>query len=269
MIFLRWIILLCLFASSMVQAEVAVPEFQAYVTDLTNTLTTEQIASLENKLVQLEQAKGSQVAVLIVPTTDPETIEQFSLRVVEKWKLGRKKVDDGVLLLVAKEGENRAVRIEVSYGLEGVIPDAIANRITDEYIVPAFKQDDYYGGIDQAVEKLTGLIQGEALPEPEQTADEEGWLSMVIVGVVVIGSVLRMIFGRIVGASVAAGLAGAAGMLLGGVLAGLTVGIIAFVFVLSNSRGIGGFGGGRGGSGGVFKGGGGGRFGGGGATGRW
>ena len=126
MIFLRWIILFCLFASSMVQAEVAVPEFQAYVTDQTNTLTTEQIASLENKLVQLEQAKGSQVAVLIVPTTDPETIEQFSLRVVEKWKLGRKKVDDGVLLLVAKEGENRAVRIEVSYGLEGVIPDAIA-----------------------------------------------------------------------------------------------------------------------------------------------
>ena len=118
MIFLRWIILLCLFASSMVQAEVAVPEFQAYVTDLTNTLTSEQIASLENKLVQLEQAKGSQVAVLIVPTTDPETIEQFSLRVVEKWKLGRKKVDDGVLLLVAKEGENRAVRIEVGYGLE-------------------------------------------------------------------------------------------------------------------------------------------------------
>lgn len=279
MFFLRGIALCLLFATSMVQAEVAVPVpvLTSRVTDLTQTLAADQITQLENKLVQLEQTKGSQIAILIVPTTQPETIEQFSIRVVDQWKLGRKGVDDGVLLLVAKD--DRTVRIEVGYGLEGVIPDAIANRIINEYIVPAFKQGDFFGGIDQAVQKISGLIQGEPLPEPKQTSSsEESWMPLLIIGVVVVGSVLRMIFGRMMGASAAAGLAGIAGMVLGGLFTGLVVALIVFIFVVADSRsgggrgggfGSGGFGGGRsGGFGGGFSGGGGG-FGGGGASGRW
>ena len=255
----------------MVQAEVAVPEFKSLVTDLTNTLTTPQIEQLNQKLTQFEQQKGSQIAILIVPTTEPEEIEQFSIRVVENWKLGRKKIDDGVLLLIAKD--DRAVRIEVSYGLEGAIPDALANRITDEFMAPLFKQGDYFSGIDVGIQKLIDLIQGEPLPEPnqaidEQSGDEQSWMSLLIVLVLFVGSILRATFGRIVGAGIAGGLAGVAGMVLGGMAMGFVAGLIAFVFVASNLRG-GRFGGGGGFGGGGFKGGGGGRFGGGGATGRW
>jgi uncharacterized protein len=262
-----------MFVAAMAQAEVVVPVLNARVTDLTQTLSAGEISQLENKLAQLEQAKGSQLAILIVPTTQPEAIEQFSIRVVDQWKLGRKGVDDGVLLLVAKD--DRTVRIEVGYGLEGAIPDAIANRVINEFIVPAFKQGDFFGGIDQAVEKISGLIQGEPLPEPqpEPTNINDSWLPLLIIFVVVVGSVLRMIFGRMLGASAAAGLAGVAGMMLGGLFMGIIVGLVVFVFVVADSRGRGGYGGGGlggggfGGSGG-FSGGGGG-FGGGGASGRW
>lgn len=261
----------------MVQAEVAVPEFKSLVTDLTNTLTTPQIEQLNQKLTQFEQQKGSQIAILIVPTTEPEEIEQFSIRVVENWKLGRKNIDDGVLLLIAKD--DRAVRIEVSYGLEGAIPDALANRITDEFMVPLFKQGDYFSGIDVGIQKLIDLIQGEPLPEPnqaideqsgaEQSEDEQSWMPILIVLVLFVGRFLRAIFGRVVGAGIAGGLAGVAATVLGGIAIGFAAALIAFVFVISNSRG-GFFGGGAGGGfGGGFKGGGGGRFGGGGATGRW
>ena len=122
-------------------AQVAVPELKTYVTDLTRTLTPNQQDSLVQLLKSLDLRKGSQIAVLLVPTTQPETIEQYAIRVADAWKLGRKGIDDGALLLVALD--DRAVRIEVGRGLEGALPDAVANRITDEIIVPFFKQGDY------------------------------------------------------------------------------------------------------------------------------
>jgi len=142
-----------------------IPPLTARVSDVTGTLTADQRAALEAKLATFEASKGSQVAVLLVPTTQPESIEQYSLRVVEQWKLGRKKVDDGVLLIVAKD--DRKVRIEVGYGLEGVLPDAIAKRIVEEAIVPRFKAGDFYGGITAGVDRILRVIEGEALPPPE------------------------------------------------------------------------------------------------------
>ena len=131
---------------------VPVPALAARVTDLTGTLTPEQVAALDSKLGSFEQAKGSQVAVLVVPTTRPEEIEQYAIRLADAWKLGRKGVDDGAILLVARD--DRKVRIEVGYGLEGVLPDATANRIIDEDIVPRFRSGDYYGGIDAGVDRI-------------------------------------------------------------------------------------------------------------------
>lgn len=143
-------------------AQVAVPALSARVTDLTAILTSEQKAALEQTLAAFEQRKGSQIAVLIVPTTAPETIEQYSLRVVEQWKLGRKGVDDGALLLIARD--DRKLRIEAGYGLEGALNDAVCKRIVDEIIVPHLRQGDFYGGIAAGVERMIAVIDGEALP---------------------------------------------------------------------------------------------------------
>ena len=140
-------------------AQVAVPELRSPVTDLTSTLTPEQVTALDQKLRAFEQRKGSQLAVLIVPTTQPEAIEQFSIRVVEAWKLGRRGVDDGVLLLVAKD--DRAVRIEVAYGLEGALPDVIADRIVEQVVVPRFRNGQFYEGINEAVDRIIGVLDGE------------------------------------------------------------------------------------------------------------
>jgi uncharacterized protein len=263
---------LLLLATSLARAEVAVPELRARVTDLTQTLSSDQRQQLEQRLAALEQAKGSQLAILILPTTQPETIEQFSIRVVEQWKLGRKGVDDGVLLLVAKD--DRAVRIEVGYGLEGAIPDAIANRVIDEFIIPAFKQGDFYGGLSQGVERLSGLIQGEPLPIPSaedyEVPDDVfrfGILIFFILFFYTIGAILRKIFGRLLGALVAACIVGIPIGLMGDWIIGFAMGYFVFMMMIGGSGGAGRFGGGRGGSGG-FRGGGG-RFGGGGASGRW
>ncbi|HSD60573.1 MAG TPA: YgcG family protein, partial [Burkholderiales bacterium] len=154
------------------RAEVPVPPLQARVTDLTRTLSGGQQAALERRLAAFEQKKGSQVAVLIVPSTRPETIEQYAIRVAEQWKLGRKGVDDGALLLVAKD--DREVRIEVGYGLEGVLPDATAKRIISEVIVPRFRQGDFAGGIDAGVGRMISVIEGEPLPPPQQRASGGG-----------------------------------------------------------------------------------------------
>src|SRR5574340_907947 len=134
-----------LFSAFLAVADVAVPPLKSRVTDLTGTLSANEAVQLEQKLAAFEEKKGSQIAVLIVPTTQPETIEQYAIRVAEAWKLGRKGVDDGVLLLIAKN--DRTLRIEVGYGLEGVLPDAIAKRIIDELIVPAFRQGDFAAGL--------------------------------------------------------------------------------------------------------------------------
>jgi uncharacterized protein len=256
-------------------AEVAVPVLKARVTDLTNTLTLAQVASIEQQLLALEQRKGSQLAVLIVPTTQPEAIEQYSLRVVEAWKLGRKGVDDGMLLIIAKN--DRALRIEVGYGLEGVIPDAIAKRVIAETIVPYFKQNDFAGGIQAGITQLIKLVDGEPLPPPKTQSrnDKSAPMSMLFIVVIVaavIGQVLSAVFGRFVGSGLAAAAVGGLGWLaLGSVLMAGLAALVVFIAVFSgiNLAGlIGSFGGGRSGGSGGFGGGGGG-FGGGGASGRW
>ncbi|MDP2832599.1 MAG: YgcG family protein [Pseudomonadota bacterium] len=272
---------LCLFLSfiaSPAWAEMPVPPLQARVTDLTATLDANSKQALEAKLAALEQAKGAQIAVLIVAATAPESIEQYALRVAEAWKLGRKGIDDGALLLIAKD--ERALRIEVGYGLEGAIPDALAKRIIAEIIVPRFKAGDFPGGIAAGVEALIKLVEGEPLPAPKQGVSGDALkglgdsLPMAMMFIFVIGSVLRMVFGRLVGAGVAGAVAFlGAWLLLGGWLIGLIVALVAFVFVLAGGR-VGGFGGSLGGNlgggrGGGGFGGGGGGFGGGGASGRW
>ena len=153
-----------LFSAFLAIADVAVPPLKARVTDLTGTLSASEANQLEQKLAAFEAKKGSQIAVLIVPTTQPETIEQYSIRVAEAWKLGRKGIDDGALLVIAKQ--DRALRIEVGYGLEGVLPDAIAKRIIEETIVPRLRQGNFAGGIDAGIDKIMGVIQGEPLPPP-------------------------------------------------------------------------------------------------------
>jgi uncharacterized protein len=278
----RFNLLLCIFlllASALAWAETPVPALNARVTDLTNTLDAASKQALEGKLAALEQARGAQVAVLIVAGTQPESIEQYALRVAETWKLGRKGIDDGALLLVAKD--ERALRIEVGYGLEGAIPDAVAKRIIAEIIVPRFKAGDFAGGVSAGVDALIGLVQGEALPQPQapRTGGMGEILPFLMMFIFVAGGILRMLFGRLAGAGVAGGVAFlGAWLLLGGVLMALFVALLAFVFTLAGggrgARGFGGFGGFGGGGGGGWGGGGGfggggGGFGGGGASGRW
>ena len=160
-----WALLACLFIGP-ARAEVPVPALAARVTDLTGTLSKEQRAALEETLKAIEEQTTAQIAVLLVPSTAPETIEQYSMRVVEAWKLGRKGVDNGLLLLVAKN--DRKLRMEVGYGLEGTIPDAIARRVIAETITPHFKQGDYAGGIQAGVMQLTALIAGKLPANPEE-----------------------------------------------------------------------------------------------------
>ncbi|MDO8706137.1 MAG: YgcG family protein [Sulfuricaulis sp.] len=270
---------LCVFAVSLACAEVAVPPLAARVTDLTGTLAPSQRDTLERELQAFESRKGSQIAVLIVPTTQPEEIEQYSIRVADAWKLGRKGIQDGVILLIAKD--DRALRIEVGYGLEGVIPDAVGNRIVNEIIVPFFKQGDFYGGIHAGVNRLIRLIDGEPLPPP--AARDRSWaglrdlLPFGFIAVLIGGGLLRALFGRMVGAGVAGGVvAVVAWIMLGSLLTALVAAIMVFLFVLMagvrmGPSGYGGWGGGMGGGGfggGGFSGGGGG-FGGGGASGKW
>lgn len=281
---LRWLslFLLCLLHFTATAEEVAVPSLTARVTDLTGTLTADQRATLETKLQALEVQKGSQIAVLMVPTTKPEEIEQYSIRVVEQWKLGRKKVDDGVLLLIAKD--DRKLRIEVGFGLEGALPDAIAKRIIAEDISPHFKQGDFYGGIVAGITRIDAVIQGEQLPPPAQrsnnkndTSGIENYLFFLIIFALVSGSFLKRILGTLPGGLVNGGLIGLITLFIGGgILFAIIFGIIAFVFSLINSGNSGGFGGGGFGGGGGFSGGGGGGFsgggggfGGGGASGDW
>jgi len=270
-------LLLALLLIGAAQAEVAVPPPTQRVTDLTATLDAGQTQSLEARLAAFEQQKGAQLAVLIVPTTQPETIEQYGLRVVEAWKLGRKGVDDGVLLLVAKD--DRALRIEVGYGLEGALNDATANRIVEEIIVPHFKSGEFYSGIEAGIAAIIKVIEGEPLPPPKKLSVAAGqdMQSLMFIGfviVVAVGGMLRAMLGRVPAALLLGGvLGGLAWLLLASALIALLAGLAAFVFVLlggiGRGMGGGGFGGGGGSFGGGGFGGGGGGFGGGGASGRW
>jgi uncharacterized protein len=280
----RWLapFLLLLFFFAAARAEVPVPPLAARVTDLTGTLSAGEKSSLEQRLAAFEQQKGSQIAVLIVATTRPETIEQYGIRVADAWKLGRKGVDDGALLLVAKD--DRQLRIEVGYGLEGVLPDAIAKRIIEEDIVPRFRAGDFAGGIQAGVGRMLSVIEGESLPPPkrgarrDQGADYGSLLGLGFVLVFVVGGVLRAVMGRLPAASVVGGIAGiVAWIAISSLIAAAVLALIAFVLTLGGGAGRGwssrggwsrgGWGGGGFGGGGWSGGGGG--FGGGGASGRW
>lgn len=262
-------------------AQLAIPPLQQRVTDLAATLSTTQRQQLEETLGQIETSRGAQVAVLIVNSTLPETIEEYALRVAEKWQLGRKGIDDGVLLVVAKE--DRALRFEVGYGLEGAIPDAVSKRVISEVITPYFKRNDFYGGIDAGIRQIDRLIEGERLPPADNRpgnardgAPNSNSLGAILVAALIGGGILRAMFGRLLGATLTAGVVAFLSWLLFSSLAmALVIGLIALFFSLfSGGRGMMGGGGfpgggwGRGGGGGGFGGRGGG-FGGGGASGRW
>src|SRR3984885_9595334 len=196
-------------------ADVAVPPLIGRVVDKTATLSSSDIASLDQTLKNFEARKGSQVAVLIVPTTQPETIEQYSLRVAEAWKVGRKKIDDGAILVVAKD--DRKLRIEVGYGLEGALNDVTAKRIIDEVITPKFRNSDFGGGISDGVSRILRVIDGEPLPAPAPRQRQgNGLLSNIdplnpflIVAVIVVGGIFCGIFGRLLGSLATGGLVAA------------------------------------------------------------
>ena len=270
-------------------ALVAVPQLTGRVVDRTGTLTSGDIAQLTQKLADLQTRKGSQIAVLIVPTTDGEPIEQFSLRVAEAWKIGRKKVDDGALLVVAKN--DRRLRIEIGYGLEGVLTDVTSKRIIDEIITPKFKSGDFAGGISAGVDRVIGLTNGEKLPEPEpphwDSSNFDAFNPFWLLFAFVISSILRSALGRLIGSIATGGVVAVlAWFLLGSIGVALAAGALAFILTmiidLTPSSGGGTSSGWSGGtsSGGWSSGsssssdsggfsGGGGSFGGGGASGRW
>jgi uncharacterized protein len=279
-------------SGALAQALRPVPPLKTRVTDLTSTLTSAQQALLESRLAEFEARKGAQIAVLIIPSTQPEEIEQYSIRVVDAWKLGRAKPDDGALLLVAKD--DRIMRIEVGRGLEGALTDLVSKRIISDTITPLFRQGDFAGGITAGVEQMIRVVDGEPLPEPDQQwgggAERLADMLPFLLGVVFVGSaVLRALFGRALGSVATGGVTGGMAWWLTQVL-GLAagVGIVALIISLllgfggggrwSSRPGHGGWtsggwggvgsGGGFGRGGGGF-GGGGGSFGGGGASGRW
>tara|TARA_B110000977_G_scaffold35707_1_gene47737 strand:- start:3168 stop:3995 length:828 start_codon:yes stop_codon:yes gene_type:complete len=253
-------------------AMVEVPPFTARVVDLTQTLSESEQAALEAKLKRFEEAKGSQIAVLLVPTTQPDEIEQYSIRVVDEWKVGRKSVDDGVLILIAID--DRKMRIEVGYGLEGAIPDLYAKRIINETLTPKFKQGDFAGGIAAATDQIIGLIDGEPLPAPSKknvgASQLEDLLPMLLFGGMISGIFLKGIFGNFFGSALNGGLVGSVVFFIGLSLFGAGIlSVIAFFFTIIMGNRGGGFGGYPGGGslgGGGFGGGG---FGGGGASGSW
>lgn len=277
--FLLFALLLTGAAIGAAHAEIAVPPLKQRVNDITATLNAQQIQTLESGLADFEAAKGAQLSVLIVPTTQPESIEQFSLRVVEAWKLGRKGVDDGALLIVAKD--DRALRIEVGYGLEGVLNDATANRIIEEIIVPRFKRGEFYAGIEAGTAAMMQVVGGEPLPAPKRSSANakvniDSLLMIGLVLVFVVGGMLRTLLGRFPAALLmGAGLGLLAWWTVVPLFMAVLAGLGAFFMVLLGGagRGFGGGGFGRGGlGGGGFGGGfggGGGGFGGGGASGRW
>ena len=271
------------------------PKLTGRVNDLTGTLTAEQQATLEDKLAAFEARKGSQIVVLVVATTDPEDIVNYSYRVAHNWKLGRAKINDGALLIVAKN--DRELRIEVGRALEGALTDLTAHRIISDTIVPLFRQGDFYGGINAGLDQMIRIADGEPLPPPDlewQGASEKNISHLVpfLFVAVFFGSVvLRSMFGRGLGALIAGVVSGGLVYFAGqSLFVALVAAVLAFLFALisgfsgggmwSSYPRTGGWGGGFGsGSGGSWRGGsgsvgggfrgGGGNFNGGGASGRW
>ena len=259
-----------------------IPALTGRVVDETGALTAEEKRSLEANLQAFEQRKGSQIAVLITGTTFPEPIESYSIRVADAWKIGRKGVNDGILVVVAKS--DRVMRLEVGYGLEGAIPDAVARRLIDEVFIPGFREGHFYEGLSAGIDRMIKVIDGEPLPEVSQSDGGRGdarsiesYFVLFIVATLALGGLLRRLLGRLPAALVVgAGIGFLAWLIVAPMLVALLVGAIAFGVTLFGGSGLpgrlggGGFGGGGGfsGGGGGFSGGGGG-FGGGGASGRW
>jgi uncharacterized protein len=287
--------LLLLVVGPLAWAQQAVPALTAHAMDATGTLTTAQLQQLDSKLAAFEKERGSQLVVLMVSTTQPEDIAAYANRVAATWKIGRKEVGDGLLLIVAKE--DRKVRIEVARTLEGAIPDLTARRVIDQTITPFFKQGNFSGGLDAGVTQLIALVKGEALPLPD-AADKQGaggagfeWMDLAIfmfIAIPVVGGIARGILGNQLGSLATAGVAGGIAMLVtASVVLAVLAAMAAFILSLfasfrgAGGRGVGsggtggGFGGGGssggfgGSSGGGFSSGGGGSFGGGGASGGW
>lgn len=285
------IFILCLPAFGALAAGelIAIPALKARVTDLTATLPAGQTAELEAQLAAFEAKKGSQIVVLVLPTTQPETIEQFGIRLLDAWKIGRKSIDDGAILIVAKD--DRRLRIEVGYGLEGALNDATAKRIISETITPKFKAGDLPGGIAAGVAAIIAVVDGEPLPDAPMAKPTGGDAlggfanldeTSLLIGLAFAalgGAILRHFLGNLLGSGVVGGLsAGLGWMLTGSVLGALAGAGIGFVVALigldlllsglfnSGRSGGGGSGGGFGGGG---FGGGGGSGGGGGASGSW
>ena len=280
--------------------EVPVPQLQSRVTDTTGTLDAQTIQSLTQSLSTLETEKGAQIAVLIIPTTGTESIDQYAVRAFEQWKLGRERVDDGILFVVAKD--DRRMRIEVGYGLEGAVPDLLAGRIIREQVAPKFQQGDFAGGVTAGVNSLIGLVQGEDLPAPAEDptgqngSNEDSWWDFALFGLVFVLALPPVIAGVAGGVLIFM----ASGSLVFSVLGGMALFVISLAIRAARGGGPGGggpgsggsrrgrwgragmagglggwaAGGSRGGSSGGFSGGGGfggggGRSGGGGASGGW
>ena len=280
-------------------ADVAVPPLVGRVVDRTGTLSSTDVDSLNQAIRAFESRKGSQVAVLVVPTTDGESIEQFSLRVAEAWKIGRKKIDDGVLLVIAKN--DRKLRIEVGYGLEGALTDVTSKRIIDEIITPRFRNSDFGGGISAGVDRILRVVEGEKLPAPPQRQQTEpqqrmqpSWLlehvnplnPFNIFAIFIVGAIMRTTLGRLIGAVATGGIVALlAWFFVQSLALAFIAGFIVFLFALlgdfatptSGGRGSssGGWSGGgssdwsSSSSSSSDSGGGGGSFGGGGASGSW
>ncbi len=270
-----------LLAFCAVAEDAPIPPLTGRVVDLNGALTAGQKRELEASLEAFEKRKGSQIAVLIAGTTFPEPIESFAIRVAEAWKIGRKGVDDGVVVVIAKS--DQAMRLEVGYGLEGAVPDAIAKRLIEEEFVPKFREGNFYDGLRSGLDRLMRVIDGEPLPAPKLEAGRgseprsiEAYLVLFMAIVIAVGGVLRTLFGRLPAATiVGAGTGLLAWLIVAPVVVAALVGIVGFVFTLAGGGYRGGWGGGVGGGfggggfgGGGFSGGGGG-FGGGGASGRW
>jgi uncharacterized protein len=270
-----------------------IPPLSAHVTDLTQTLSAGEKSALEAKLADWEARTTNQLAVLIVPTTQPEPIEAYAIRVAEKWQIGRKGRDNGVLFLVAKD--DKKMRIEVGYGFEGALTDATARRIIAENVAPHFREGRFAAGIDAGVDRIINVVaEGKPLPprasaEPKRARggfDFGTMLLLLLIVVPLVGRVLRSIFGRLVGSTVGAGVVGAAAWFVAGSIAisvlAAIVGFVVMIFagaaplvggrrggVIVPTGGWGGGGGGWSGGGGGGWSGGGGSFGGGGASGGW
>ena len=294
---IRMLLALCaglLLMHSLTQAQQAIPALTAHVIDHSATLDAAQLEQLEAKLAAFERSHGAQIVLLLVPTTQPEDIASYTQRVADSWKIGRKGIGDGLLLVVAKS--DRKVRMEVAKALEGAIPDLASKRVIDEAITPRFRQGDFAGGLEAASEQIMALISAEALPEPARTSVLKGvrvgfdWIDLAVFiffAVPVVAGVARRVMGTRLGSLVTGGAVGVIALLITSslVIAGLAA-LAAMLFALLSSaaRGLsgvawgsghhGGWGGGGGGgfgsgSGGGFSSGGGGDFGGGGASGDW